>query len=56
MLSPRARANLRHSRRGGLLLDVVLAFGVILIGAFLLGHLGLSFHELLHGAEHFFAA
>jgi hypothetical protein len=45
---------LRTSRRGGLLLDVVLVFGVILVGAFLLYGVGLTFHMLLHGAERFF--
>ena len=45
---------LRGDRRGGVLLDIVLALGLILIGAFLLNAMGLSFHSILHGAERFF--
>jgi hypothetical protein len=45
---------LRTNRRGGVVLDVVLVFGIILVGAFLLYHAGFTFHELLYGAERFF--
>jgi hypothetical protein len=47
-------ARRRMNQRGGVLLDLVLAAAVILGGAFALGHLGLTFHGLLHGAERFF--
>jgi hypothetical protein len=47
-------ARRRMNQRGGVLLDLVLAAAVILVGAFALGHLGLTFHGLLHGAERFF--
>jgi len=36
------------------LLDAILALGMILVGAFVLYHAGLTFHSLLHGAERFF--
>jgi len=45
---------LRTSHRGGIVLDLVLAFGVVLVGAFLLYGAGITFHSLLHGAERFF--
>jgi hypothetical protein len=45
---------IRANGRGGVTLDLVLAFGVILVGAFLLYHVGVTFHTLLHGAERFF--
>jgi hypothetical protein len=48
------RPGLRRTLRGGVVLDVVLAFGLILVGAFLLYHLGLTFHTILLGAERFF--
>jgi hypothetical protein len=44
----------RWNTRGGLLLDLVLAAGTVLIAAFLLTLLGLSFAELLSGAGRFF--
>jgi hypothetical protein len=45
---------LQRSRRGGVLLDLVLAVGLVLVGAFLLSELGITFHSILHGAERFF--
>jgi hypothetical protein len=45
---------LRTTRRGGVLLDVIVLFGVVLVGAFVLYGVGLTFHEILHGAERFF--
>jgi hypothetical protein len=45
---------LRGSRRGGVVLDLILGFGVVLVGSFLLFQLGLTFHSLLGGAERFF--
>ena len=47
-------AFLRRSQRGGVVLDLVLAAGLILIGAFTLSLIGITFHELLRGAGHFF--
>ena len=46
--------NLRSNRRGGVLLDVVLSLAFVLLGAFALHSLGISFHEILHGALQFF--
>jgi hypothetical protein len=43
-----------RNRRGGVLLDLVLAAALILLGAFALEALGISFLEILEGAEHFF--
>jgi hypothetical protein len=40
--------------RGGVLLDGVLALGIVLVGAFALAHVGLTFREVLSGAEQFF--
>jgi len=37
-------------------LDAVLVVGIILVAAFVLNAAGLTFHELLHGAERFFGA
>jgi hypothetical protein len=45
---------LRAERGGGAILDVILGFGVILVGAYLLYQVGLTFHALLFGAERFF--
>lgn len=41
-------------RRGGVLLDFVLAVAFILFAAFALNLLGLTFHMILSGAAHFF--
>lgn len=43
-----------RSRRGGSLLDAVLALGFILVGSFALYHLGLTFSEIVRGASAFF--
>lgn len=45
---------LRGTRRGGVVLDLILGFGILLVGAFLLYHVGITFHEILHGAKGFF--
>lgn len=51
----RARlSRLRGGARGGVVLDLVLAAGIVLIGAFLLYSLGLTFHQILYGAGRFF--
>ena len=47
-------AGLRHSVRGGVVLDIIVGGALLLLGAFALAALGLSFHEVLHGAAHFF--
>jgi hypothetical protein len=46
--------HLRRSRRGGVVLDLVVAAALILLGAFALAHLGISFGELVSGARRFF--
>jgi hypothetical protein len=48
------RVRRRMNQRGGVLLDLVLAAAVVLVGAFALSHLGITFHGLVHGAERFF--
>ena len=48
------QGTLRANRRGGVVLDVVLAAAVILLGAFALHALGITFAEILHGAARFF--
>jgi hypothetical protein len=45
---------LRSSQRAGVVLDLIVGSGIVLVGAFLLYHVGLTFHEILHGAERFF--
>jgi|HubBroStandDraft_1064217.scaffolds.fasta_scaffold336920_2 hypothetical protein len=44
----------RINRRGGVVLDLILGIGIVLVGAFLLFDLGFTFHMILHGAERFF--
>jgi len=48
------RLNLRLDRRGGVLLDLVVGLALVLLGAFALSALGISFHEILRGAGRFF--
>lgn len=45
---------LRINRRGGAVLDTILGLGIVLLGSLLLFHVGLTFHEVLRGAEGFF--
>jgi hypothetical protein len=45
---------LRKSARGGVLLDLVVATALIIVGAFALESLGISFGEILSGALRFF--
>lgn len=47
-------ARLRRNVRGGAILDLVVAFGLIALAAFVLVSFGISFHQLLHGVEKFF--
>jgi hypothetical protein len=44
----------RLNRRGGVLLDAVVSIGLILLGAYALESVGISFGQLLHGALRFF--
>jgi hypothetical protein len=44
----------RLGQRGGVFLDAVLVLAVVIIGAFALESVGLSFGQLVHGAERFF--
>ncbi|MGD0249387.1 MAG: hypothetical protein ABSB97_00615 [Thermoplasmata archaeon] len=44
----------RLGQRGGVVLDLVLTLAVVIIGAFALESVGLSFGVLLHGALRFF--
>jgi hypothetical protein len=41
-------------QRGGVLLDLVLVVALVLLGAFTLDLLGVTFSDILSGAEHFF--
>jgi flagellar biogenesis protein FliO len=43
-----------RSERGGVVLDLVVAFAFVLLLAFALSRLGVSFSELLHAARTFF--
>jgi len=43
-----------RNQQGGALLDGVLSLGIVLVGAFCLESLGISFSELVHGALRFF--
>jgi hypothetical protein len=46
--------SIRGNRRGGVLLDFVVAVGLILLASFFLYSVGITFGDLLHGAAHFF--
>jgi hypothetical protein len=48
------RRTLRTNRRGGVLLDAVLAIALVVLGAFALNAVGISLGDLLHGAAQFF--
>jgi len=48
------RGNLRRNRNGGALLDLVIGTGLVLLGAFALASVGITFPELLRGASRFF--
>jgi hypothetical protein len=43
-------------RQGDVLLDLVLVVALVLLGAFALDLLGITFWDVLHGAAHFFGA
>lgn len=43
-----------RSSRGGVLIDAVLALGLLLLAAFALERIGISFEEILRGALRFF--
>ena len=44
-----------RSQKAGVLLDAVLALGLVLIGAYALAHVGITFSQVLHGARFFFS-
>jgi hypothetical protein len=48
------RSNRMLNRRGGVLLDIVLIVALVLLGAFALDLLGITFQGIVTGAEHFF--
>jgi Sec-independent protein translocase protein TatA len=48
--------HLRSSRRGGVLLDAVLAVALLLLGAFALDRMGVHFGEIVRGARQFFSS
>jgi len=48
------RARLRRNRNGGVLLDLVVGTALVLLGAFALASVGITFPEILHGASRFF--
>jgi hypothetical protein len=48
------RRSFARSTRGGVVLDLVIAFGLILLAAFALEWLGISFADLLQQAARFF--
>jgi len=48
------RKNLRRNRIGGVLLDLVIGTALVMLGAFALASLGITFPEILHGASRFF--
>ena len=45
---------LRTGRHGGVVLDLILAVAFVLLGAFVLDRLGISFADLLRRAGQFF--
>jgi hypothetical protein len=42
-----------RSRRAGILLDGVLAIAILVVGAYALDRLGITFSMILHGARQF---
>ncbi|MGC2290003.1 MAG: hypothetical protein WA688_09135 [Thermoplasmata archaeon] len=44
----------RKYRRAGVLLDAVLSLALILLGAYALESIGITFGQVLHGALRFF--
>jgi hypothetical protein len=48
------RSHRRLDSRGGVFLDFVLVTAFVLLGAFTLNALGLTFGQIMHGAAHFF--
>ena len=48
------RNALRTSRRAGVVLDLVVGAALLILGAFVLASVGLTFQQVLHGALHFF--
>ena len=48
------RGNLRRNRNGGVLLDLVVGAALVMLGAFALASVGITFPEILRGASRFF--
>jgi hypothetical protein len=48
------RRTIRSNDSGGILLDLVLAVGLILLAAFVLAMFGVTFSEVVQGAKQFF--
>ncbi|MFZ0891440.1 MAG: hypothetical protein WB778_10015 [Thermoplasmata archaeon] len=46
--------SIRTNKGGGVLLDLVLVVGLILLGTFVLAMFGVTFAEVLQGAKQFF--
>jgi hypothetical protein len=46
--------NRKLGPRGGVLLDFVLVAALVLLGAFALNYLGVTFAQIVNGASHFF--
>jgi hypothetical protein len=44
----------RLNRRGGVVLDLIVGVALLALAAFVLASFGLTFHEILRGARHFF--
>jgi hypothetical protein len=44
----------RMNQRGGVLLDLVLSLAFVIVGAFALESIGITFGQLVHGAMRFF--
>lgn len=43
-----------RNRRGGVVLDLLIALALVLLAAFALAALGITFREIVHGASRFF--
>jgi hypothetical protein len=42
-----------RSGRGGVILDVVVALGLLVLAAFALSHIGITLPDLIHGVQRF---
>ncbi|HTT46114.1 MAG TPA: hypothetical protein VMH38_08930 [Thermoplasmata archaeon] len=48
------RRTMKLDRRGGVVLDLIVGSALVLLGAFALASLGITFPEILRGASRFF--